>query len=154
MSRHSRPHPYPEWSRQELGWIVSIGAAVVLFCAALLIRSASTTPGIRTAQAMRGKAVTGRARFGTLSPDRFVEPQARQAYAVAARMPRTLAELPCYCSCDQIGHKNLLDCFKDEHAEYCIICQDSALWAEKRVKEHASIKTIRDELRARYSRNL
>ncbi len=87
----------------------------------------------------------------TLPPERFREGKTRYAYQVAARIPKTLAQLPCYCPCDRVGHKSLLHCYADEHAAYCDICQDSALWAEKRMKENAAIATIRQELANRYS---
>src|SRR6266567_5916996 len=74
----------------------------------------------------------------TLPPERFREDKVRYAYEVAAKIPETLAQLPCYCPCDRtVGHKSLLHCYADQHAAYCGICQDSALWAEKRVKEKA-----------------
>ncbi len=87
----------------------------------------------------------------TMPPDRFAVSKTRDAYHVAAEIPETLAQMPCYCSCDRIGHKSLLDCYADEHAAYCDICQDSALWSEKRVKQSASIATIRQEIASRYA---
>ena len=60
-------------------------------------------------------------------------------------------QLPCFCWCDRIDHKSLLDCFVDEHAEYCGICQDSALWAQQRLRERTSIATIRQEIVDHYS---
>lgn len=87
----------------------------------------------------------------TLPPGRFTVPKTRQSYRVAAAIPEALMQLPCFCGCDRIGHKSLLDCFVDEHAEYCGICQDSALWAHQRLKERASIATIRQEIVNHYS---
>jgi hypothetical protein len=88
----------------------------------------------------------------TLPPERFREDKTRYAYEVAAKIPETLAQLPCYCPCDRtVGHKSLLHCYADQHAAYCGICQDSALWAEKRLKENASIATIRQEIGGKYS---
>ena len=86
-----------------------------------------------------------------LPPERFPEGKARYAYQVAASLPATLAQLPCYCPCDRVGHKSLLDCYADEHGAYCDICQDSALWADKRMRENATLSTIRQELVSRYS---
>lgn len=87
----------------------------------------------------------------TLPPERFPEGKARYAYQVAASLPATLAQLPCYCPCDRVGHKSLLDCYADEHGAYCDICQDSALWADKRMRQNATVTTIRQELASRYS---
>ncbi len=87
----------------------------------------------------------------TLAPGGFTVPKTRHSYEVARAIPQDLMQLPCYCWCDRIDHNSLLDCFVDAHAEFCGICQDSALWAERRLKEQASIETIRQELIDAYS---
>lgn len=96
--------------------------------------------------------VRGVATPRTLPPERFTVPKTRYSYQVARAIPQALMQLPCFCWCDRIDHKSLLDCFVDEHAEFCVICQDSALWAEKRLKEQASIETVRQEIVDNYSR--
>ena len=88
----------------------------------------------------------------TLPPEQFKVVKTRASYRVAGEIPQVLMQLPCYCWCDRIGHKSLLDCFVNDHGEYCGICQDSALWADKRLKERASAETIRQEVIANYSR--
>ena len=51
----------------------------------------------------------------TLSPALFVGKTAA-AYQVAREIPETLAQLYCYCRCDQsVGHRSLLACFSDAH---------------------------------------
>ncbi len=71
----------------------------------------------------------------TLAPAQF-EGKAREAYEVARKIPETLAELPCYCHCDQaFGHKSLHSCFVDDHASHCAVCVDEALLAYKLQKE-------------------
>lgn len=88
----------------------------------------------------------------TLPPEQFKVVKTRASYRVAGEIPQVLMQLPCYCWCDRIDHKSLLNCFVDNHGEYCGICQDSALWADKRLKERASAETIRQEVIANYSR--
>lgn len=88
----------------------------------------------------------------TLPPEQFKVVKTRASYRVAGEIPQVLMQLPCYCWCDRIDHKSLLDCFVDNHGEYCGICQDSALWADERLKERASAETIRQEIVANYSR--
>lgn len=73
-------------------------------------------------------------------------------YMIAVKEPELLGNpeigikdgsIPCYCFCDAMGHKSLLDCFwkegkvggeYDEHASACNICYGQAmlafLWAE------------------------
>lgn len=60
----------------------------------------------------------------------------REAYQVAKEIPETLAQLPCYCHCDQaFGHKSLHSCFVDDHASHCAVCVDEALLAYRLQKE-------------------
>ena len=62
--------------------------------------------------------------------------KARDAYAAATEIPETLAQLPCYCHCDQsFGHKSLHSCFVDDHASQCAVCVDEALLAYRLQKE-------------------
>jgi Protein of unknown function with PCYCGC motif len=37
--------------------------------------------------------------------------EVRAMYAFAARHPEVLQYAPCYCGCEHIGHKSVLDCF-------------------------------------------
>lgn len=72
----------------------------------------------------------------------FTNESTEVAYKIAVKRPELLAKIPCYCSCEQIGHKNLLHCFFrngepgafDRHASFCTICYGEAmrafLWAE------------------------
>jgi hypothetical protein len=81
----------------------------------------------------------------TLPPAQFVG-KARAAYQAAKEIPRTLAQLPCYCECDQaFGHKSLQSCFVDDHASQCAVCVDEALLAYKLRKED---KLTPDQIRA------
>jgi hypothetical protein len=50
----------------------------------------------------------------TLDPDLF-KGKAKRAYQVAREIPEVLAQVPCFCDCDVVGHENLLDCFIDQH---------------------------------------
>jgi hypothetical protein len=49
-------------------------------------------------------------------PAELFQGRVREAYRVAGEIPDVLAGLACYCGCDKsIGHRNLLDCFVDDH---------------------------------------
>jgi len=50
----------------------------------------------------------------TLDPN-LIKGKDRQGYQVAREIPEVLAQLPCFCRCEAVGHENLLDCFVDEH---------------------------------------
>jgi hypothetical protein len=87
----------------------------------------------------------------TLDPQRF-QGNVREAYEVAEKDPALLAQLHCYCGCDKtLGHKSLLDCYRDDHASRCGICMGEARDAEPMAKQGMAIEQIRDALRARYS---
>jgi hypothetical protein len=67
----------------------------------------------------------------TLPPAQF-SGKARTAYQLVAEIPKTIAQLPCYCHCDEtFGHKSLHTCFVDDHAAHCAVCVDEALLAYK-----------------------
>ncbi len=87
----------------------------------------------------------------TLSPTKFVG-KTKQAYDVARKIPVTLAQLPCYCHCDEtVGHKSLHSCFEDEHAASCAVCVEEALLAYQLEKSGKTAAQIREQIIAQYS---
>ena len=50
----------------------------------------------------------------TLDPN-VITGKDRRGYQVAKEIPEILAQLPCFCGCEAIGHESLLDCFIDGH---------------------------------------
>jgi Protein of unknown function with PCYCGC motif len=75
----------------------------------------------------------------------------RQAYIVARDHPELLAQLDCYCGCEEHeGHKNLLDCFRTNHGASCDICVGEAVTAGQMLAQGTPVDQIRDALRARY----
>ena len=60
----------------------------------------------------------------------------RLAYEAVKEIPQTIAQMPCYCHCDEgFGHKSLQSCFADEHASHCAVCVEEALFAYRLQKE-------------------
>ena len=76
----------------------------------------------------------------------------RMAYIAVKEMPETIAQLPCYCHCDEgFGHKSLQTCFVDDHAAHCAVCVEEALLAYKLQKEERLSPTqIRERIIAQY----
>jgi hypothetical protein len=75
----------------------------------------------------------------------------KQAYLVAREHPELLAQLDCYCGCEQHeGHKNLLDCFRTNHGAGCDICVGEAVTAGQMLSQGTPVDQIREALRARY----
>jgi hypothetical protein len=89
----------------------------------------------------------------TLAPEKFGGKQ-QLAYKVVKEIPQTIAQLPCYCYCDQgFGHKSLHSCFVDDHAAHCAVCVDEALVAYQLQKEEKlSPSQIRERIIMQFSR--
>ncbi len=79
----------------------------------------------------------------TLEPGQFSNPSVAAAYEAAKGIPEVLAQQPCSCHCDRMGHRSLLDCFRTEHASYCDICMKEALFALREHRNGKSPKQIR-----------
>jgi hypothetical protein len=87
----------------------------------------------------------------TLQPEQFFGPT-REAYRAVREIPETIAQLPCYCHCDQsMGHKSLHSCFEDTHASQCSVCVGEALMAYNLQKSGMSPSQIRERIIAQYS---
>lgn len=89
----------------------------------------------------------------TLPPERFFG-QARLAYQIAREIPQTLAQLPCYCYCDEtLGHKSLHTCYESDHSAHCATCVNEALLAYRLQKEQGlTVPQIRERIIAQFSR--
>lgn len=89
----------------------------------------------------------------TLPPERFFG-QARLAYQVAQEIPQTLAQLPCYCYCDEtLGHKSLHSCYETDHSASCATCVNEAILAYRLQKELGlTAPQIRERINAEFSR--
>ena len=88
----------------------------------------------------------------TLDPEKFTGPT-REAYRAVREIPVTIAQLPCYCYCDQgHGHKSLYSCFEDDHAAHCAVCVNEALLALRLEKQQKLTPAqIREAIVEQYS---
>ena len=88
----------------------------------------------------------------TLTPEKFAGRQ-RLGYQAVREIPQTIAQLPCFCHCDEgFGHKSLHSCFVDDHASHCAVCIDEALMAYQMQKEQGlTAPQISERIVARYS---
>lgn len=88
----------------------------------------------------------------TLAPEKFVG-KTREAYKLVKAIPKTIAQLPCYCECDKgFGHKSLYSCYEDDHASHCAVCVDEVLLAYRLQKEEKlTPEQIRERIIAQYS---
>lgn len=75
----------------------------------------------------------------------FTTPAQMESYKAAAKAPRILYQLPCYCYCDRNhGHTSLHSCFESPHGANCGTCMAEALYAYKMSKKGWSAKMIRE----------
>lgn len=88
----------------------------------------------------------------TLEPGQFTGPT-REAYKAVKEIPQTIAQLPCYCYCDEsFGHKSLHSCFEDDHGAHCAVCVNEVLMAYRMEKElKLNPAEIRERIVAYYS---
>ena len=124
-------------------WIVAgVAAALILTIGAVAWTMRPTAdPAAANAKSQRV----------TLDPARFFG-EARTAYTVAEQKPALLAQLHCYCGCDkELGHQNLLDCFRTEHGSHCPVCTGEAVEAAKLADEGLPVEQIRRVLRDHYA---
>lgn len=69
----------------------------------------------------------------------------RRAYEAAAKVPRVLYQLPCYCFCDRsAGHQSLHSCFEGDHGSHCSTCMQEAFYAYQMTKKGKTVKEIRE----------
>jgi len=153
-------------------WLLIAGVALLAVAAVLMVNSKTTPPPPVTTTTQTTPAppqhdhstmaktmpahfevAPSKSSLGpTLDPASFTG-ITRDAYHAAREIPVTLAQLPCYCHCDQgFGHKSLYSCFQDDHASHCDVCVREALLALKLEKEQKmSPAQIRDTIVAQYS---
>jgi hypothetical protein len=86
----------------------------------------------------------------------FVGEAVQTGYKIAVKEYRLLAKFPCYCFCEEMGHKNLAYCFLekgvpgkfDDHASTCNICYTQAmrafLWNELGASEEEMQKAFKE----------
>lgn len=86
----------------------------------------------------------------------------QQVFEFAARHPEVLAYMPCYCGCEQLGHKGNHDCFVkgraangnvtewEAHGIGCAICIDVGREAMLLFNSGSSVTSIRAAIEKKY----
>jgi uncharacterized protein with PCYCGC motif len=87
----------------------------------------------------------------------------RSVYDFAADHPEVLQYVPCFCGCEQSGHRSAEECFVksrakngdvlswNEHGMTCGMCLAVAKRAMDMHNAHASARAIRDDVERSYS---
>jgi hypothetical protein len=88
----------------------------------------------------------------------------QEAYQFAVANPEVVKELPCYCGCGPIGHKNNYDCYVsggdpasgvvayDAHALGCQICVDITQDAMRLLQEGETVAQVKWYVDRNYAR--
>jgi hypothetical protein len=83
----------------------------------------------------------------TLDPKQFLNAETRNVYTLAAKEKEILYQQPCYCHCDkEVGHKSLLDCFRDYHGAHCMLCKKEAIFTYTESQQGKTAAQIRQEI--------
>jgi hypothetical protein len=83
----------------------------------------------------------------TLDPKQFLDAETRNVYTLAAKEKDILYQQPCYCRCDkEVGHKSLLDCFRDYHGAHCVLCKKEAIFTYTESQQGKTAAQIRQEI--------
>ena len=81
----------------------------------------------------------------TMDPELFADPFVQNAYAVAAKIKKTLYQQPCYCHCDRSkGHTSLLDCFASKHGSGCGTCIYEDFYSYEQSRKGKTAAQIRE----------
>jgi hypothetical protein len=68
-----------------------------------------------------------------------------KVFADAAKVPKVLYQLPCFCRCDRaLGHTSLHSCFEGTHGAVCSTCAKEGYYAYLMTKQGKTVKQIRD----------
>ena len=131
-----------------------VGSALGLFCVALALTFVPVTATSGSSQEAAAEdnsipAYHAQAPKGglpeTLKPENFPDPLVKNAYAIAARIKKTLYQQPCYCHCDRSkGHTSLLDCFASEHGSGCGTCIYEDFYAYEQLHKDKTAAQIRE----------
>ena len=79
----------------------------------------------------------------TISPVQFIGETAK-AYQLAKDQRDLLDSMFCYCNCKKnYGHRSLLSCYVDKHAQDCKICRDQAFYAYAQYQQGKDIAQVR-----------
>ncbi len=98
--------------------------------------AAPPAAGTTVAPILSGKQLTG---------EYFRFPWQVETYKEAAKIPKVLYQLPCYCRCDRaLGHQSLHSCFEGTHGAACSTCAKEAVYAYRMTQQGKTAKQIRD----------
>jgi Protein of unknown function with PCYCGC motif len=107
--------------------------------------SSGTVPAYNAAPPPRGQKLPP-----ILPPEQLLGPEYQpyvpQAYRLAAKIPNTLYQQPCYCYCERMGHNSLHSCYESDHAAHCGACLQELYLSYSLHKKGRTAKQIREAI--------
>lgn len=150
MRKSSKAERRKKAGLEHVAYVGLAGTAVIFIIGMIWAATRSSSPVDGTAETVPpyfASAATAHPFPRLLRAADFREyPTVQHAYSVAALIPRVLAQQPCYCHCDQMGHRSLLDCYASQHAAYCGVCLKEALLAGQLTEQGQDPATIRQKI--------
>lgn len=106
------------------------------------------TPAYHAAPPPPGKKLPPILAGAQLATPAFHHPAQVAAYKAAAKAPKVMYQLPCYCYCDRgHGHSSLHSCFETEHGANCTTCMQEAIFAADQAGKGKTAKQIREAIK-------
>ena len=125
-------------------WL-TLGVAVVCAAAQAQWTDPATDIPAFHSSAPQGTAVEPPILHGSqLTGPNFQQPWQQKVYEDAARIPKVLYQLPCYCRCDlALGHTSLRSCFEGLHGAECDVCAKEGFYAYRMTRKGWTPQQIR-----------
>lgn len=76
--------------------------------------------------------------------ENFKFPFQVKSYELAGKIPVVIAQMPCYCYCERMGHGSLHTCFESNHGAHCGICMKEVFYAYQQTQMKKTPAQIRD----------
>ena len=91
-----------------------------------------------------GHEIASGAFWPQLTGPMFQYPWQKAVYEDAAKIPKVLYQLPCYCRCDRnMGHTSLHSCFEGLHGAECSTCAKEGYYAYQMSLKGKTVQEIR-----------
>ena len=125
--------------------IICLAVAVLSVGASAQWISDEGVPAYHTTAPVRGTTLPPVLSGQQLSGPLFQYPWQKAVYEAAAKVPRILYQLPCYCRCDRnMGHTSLHSCFEGLHGAECTTCAREGYYAYKMSLRGKTVQQIRE----------
>jgi|SRR5438874_1660949 len=122
----------------------SLVMAVSIATSAQMAPPAGDVPAFHAAPPAKGQRLPAILAGLQLSGPSFQQPVQANAYKAAAKVPKVIYQLPCYCHCDRhAGHTSLHSCFESAHGANCSTCMKEAFFAQQMTAQGKTAKEIR-----------